>query len=92
MATIHDVTLHIPASLMDEVQALGMQDTASLQEFLLQAATEKVAALIKARGDLEARAARAVPGELGRLLRKAGTAVAIPGDELPDSWTDRIAS
>ncbi len=36
---------------------------------------------------LAERAARAVPGDFGRILAKAGTPVAIPGDELPDSWS-----
>lgn len=51
----------------------------------MQATAEKVAAL-KARSYLSERAARATPGDLGRILTKAGTATPVPGDELPEGW------
>jgi hypothetical protein len=49
-----------------------------VNQFLVQAAAEKVASL-KARGYLAERAARAKPGTFGRILANAGSAVAIPG-------------
>ncbi len=33
-------------------------------------------------------AERATPGDLGRILAKAGTATLIPGDEPPEGWPD----
>ncbi len=85
MATLSNFALRIPPSLMADVKLLATEDALSINQFLVQAAAEKVAAL-KARFYLEARAARAVPGDFGRLLAKAGTAASVPGDELPENW------
>lgn len=87
MATVSNFALRIPLSLMEDVKALATQDAVSVNQFLVQAAAEKVASL-KARGYLAERAARATPGNLGRILAKAGTATPIPGDELPEGWPD----
>jgi hypothetical protein len=86
MATVSNFALRIPPSLMEDVKILATHDAVSVNQFLVQAAAEKVAAL-KARGYLAERALRSVPGDFGRILAKAGTPVAIPGDELPDSWS-----
>jgi hypothetical protein len=67
------------------VKTLASQDAVSVNQFLVQAAAEKVAAL-KAREYLAERAARATSGDLGRILAKAGTAEPISGDELPEGW------
>ena len=85
MATVSNFALRIPPSLREDVKALATQDAMSVNQFLVQAAAEKVATL-KARGYLAKRAARATPGDLGRILAKAGTAIPIPGDELPEGW------
>ena len=85
MATISNFALRLPPSLMEEVKALAARDAVSINQFLVQAAAEKVAAL-KERGYLAERAARAVPGELGRVLAKAGTPTPVAGDELPEDW------
>jgi hypothetical protein len=90
MATVSNFALRIPPSLMEDVKALATQDAVSVNQFLVQAAAEKVAVL-KARGYLAERAARAVPGELGRVLAVAGTATPVPGDELPDGWLERAS-
>jgi len=82
LATISNFALRIPLSLMEDVKALATQDAVPVNQFLVQAAAEKVAAL-KARGYLAGRAARATSGDLGRIPAKAGTPVLIPGDELP---------
>jgi hypothetical protein len=68
---------------MEDVKAAAEQDTVSVNQFIVQAAAEKIATL-KARGYLAERAARAQPGAFGRILAKAGTDAPIPGDELPD--------
>ena len=75
---------------MEDVKALATQDAVSVNQFLVQAAAEKVATL-KARGYLAERAARAVPGDFGRTLAKAGRATPISGDELPESWPESHA-
>jgi hypothetical protein len=85
MATVSNFALRLPPSLMEDVKTLATQDAVSVNQFLVQAAAEKVAAL-KARKYLEGRAARAVPGEMARLLAKAGTATPLPGDEVPEGW------
>lgn len=82
--------LRLPPSLMKDVKALATQDAVSVNQFLVQAAAEKVAAL-KARGYLSERAARATPGNLGRILAKAGTPTLIPGDKLPEGWSENRA-
>ncbi len=85
MATVSNFALRIPPSLMEDVKALATQDAVSVNQFLVQAAAEKVAVL-KARGYLAERAARAEPGDLGRVL--AGTRAPVPGDDLPDGWLE----
>ena len=85
MASVSNFALRLPPSLMEDVKALAARDDVSVNQFLVQAAAEKVASL-KARGYLAERAARAKPGEFGGILAKAGSAEAIPGDELPDVW------
>ena len=90
MASGGTFMLRIPLSLMEDVKALATRDAVSVNRFLVQAAAEKVAAL-KARGYLAERAARATPGDLGRVLAKAGTATLIPGDELPEGWPESCA-
>ena len=85
MATISNFALRLPPSLMDDVKALASQDAVSVNQFIVQAAAEKVADM-KARGYLSARATRAVAGDFGRVLAKAGRPIVHPGDELPDGW------
>lgn len=87
MATISNFALRLPPSLMEDVRVLAAQDEVSINQFLVQAAAEKVAVL-KGRGYLAERAARTAPGDLRRILAKAGTPATIPGDELPDGWSD----
>jgi hypothetical protein len=41
---------------------------------------------LKARDDPAERAERAKPGDLTRILAKAGTSTQIEGDELPEGW------
>jgi len=87
MAAVSNVALRLPPSLMEDVKKMAKQDTVSVNQFPGQAAAEKVAA-VQERGYLAERAARARPGDFGRILAKAGTPVAIPGDELPEGCRD----
>ncbi len=85
MATISNFALRIPPYLMEDVKALATKDAISVNQFLVQAAAEKVATL-KALGYLSDRASRAAPGDMGRILAMAGSAVSLSGDELPENW------
>ena len=82
MASVSNFALRIPPSLMEDLKALATEDAVSLNQFLIQAAAEKVATL-KARGYLAARAGRSKPEDFGRILANAGTDAPIPGDEIP---------
>jgi hypothetical protein len=68
MATVSNFALRIPPSLMEDVKALATQDAVSVNQFLVQAAAEKVAVL-KARRTLSERAARANPDDLVQRFR-----------------------
>lgn len=81
MATLRNFALSIPPWLMEDVKTLATQDAVSVNQFLIQAAAEKVATL-KARGYLAARAPRADSSDPGRILVKAGTPEPIRGDEI----------
>jgi len=85
MATVSNFALRLPPSLMEDVKALAAQDAVSVNQFVVQATAEKVATL-KARGYLAERAARAKPGDLSRILSKAGTPTPVEGDEVPAGW------
>lgn len=85
MVDISEFGLRVPSSLIEDVKALVGQDMEAVNQFLMQAAADKVAVL-KARGSLAERGARAVPGDLGRVLAKAGKAVPMAEDELPEGW------
>jgi hypothetical protein len=89
MATISNFALRRPPSLMEEVKALAAQDAVSVNQFVVQAAAEKVATL-KARGYLAERADRAKPGDLSRVLGKAGTPTQVEGDEVPAGWLEAL--
>jgi hypothetical protein len=67
---------------MEDVKALSAADAVSINQFVVQAVAERVA-MLRDRGYLSQRAARAVPGAMARVLEKAGDDTAIPGDELP---------
>jgi phosphoribosylcarboxyaminoimidazole (NCAIR) mutase len=85
MATVSNFALRLSPSLMEDVKALAAQDAVSVKQFVVQATAEMVAAL-KARGSLAERAERAKPDDLSRILAKAGTAIPIEGDEVPEAW------
>jgi hypothetical protein len=90
MATVSNFALRLPPSLLEDVKALAARDAVSINQFLVQAAAEKVAVL-KARGSLAERGARAVAGDFGCVLAKAGTPTPVPGDDLPEGWPGRPA-
>jgi hypothetical protein len=78
---------------MEDIKRWAARDASSINQFIIVALAEKIAAL-KARAtpeDLTAlyfddRAARGDAAGFARILAKAGRPVAIPGDELPEGW------
>jgi hypothetical protein len=70
---------------MEDVKAIAAADSVSVNQFVVQAVAEKVA-LLRDRGYIAQRAARSKPGDITRVLEKAGDNTAIPGDELPEGW------
>jgi hypothetical protein len=84
MASVSNFALRLPISLMEDVKAIAANDQVSINQFVVQAVAERVATL-RERGYLASRAARSRPGDITRILDKAGDDTAIPGDELPFS-------
>ena len=82
MASISNFALRLPPSLMEDVKEIAAKDSVSINQFVVQAVAEKVA-MLRDRGYLAKRAARAVPGGMAAVLEKAGSDIAIPRDELP---------
>lgn len=82
MASVSNFALRLPPSLMEDVKAIAAKDSVSINQFVVQAVAERVA-MLRDRGYLAQRAARAVPGAITRILEKAGDDTPIPGDELP---------
>jgi hypothetical protein len=72
---------------MEDVKAIAASDDVSINQFIVQAVAERVAVL-RDRGYVAQRAARAKPDAMRRILEKAGDDTPIPGDELPEGWPD----
>ena len=85
MASISNFALRLPPSLMEDAKAIAAADSVSVNQFIVQAVAEKVATL-RDRGYIARTAARSKPGDITRILEKAGDDTAIPGDELPEGW------
>jgi len=85
MASVSNFALRLPPSLMEDVKAIAANDSVSVNQFVVQAVAERVA-MLRERGYLAQRAARAKPGAMRRILEKAGDDTPIPGDELPEGW------
>ena len=85
MASISNFALRLPPSLMEDAKAIAAADSVSVNQFIVQAVAEKVATL-RDRGYIAQRAARSKPGDIARVLEKAGDDTAILGDDLPEGW------
>ena len=98
MAAYSNYPLHIPTSLIADLQSAADRDGVSMNSFMVQAVLEKLAARRDAgqrtlpspqeqAAYLEARANRAHPDAMRDILATAGTTHAVlPGDEVPDGW------
>ena len=80
------LVLQLPDDIHDQLRAAAERGGVSVQEFLTNAAAEKLAAL-KQWEFLHARAAHGSPEEFRRLLAVASDVSPEPGDELPSGWT-----
>jgi len=67
---------------MEDVKAIAARDSVSVNQFVVQAVAERVA-MLRERGYLAQRAARANPGDFRRILEKAGDDTPMAGDEMP---------
>jgi hypothetical protein len=85
MASVSNFALRLPPSLMEDVKAIAAADAVSVNQFIVQAVAER-AAMLRDRGYLAQRAARAKPDGITRILEIAGDDTPIPGDELPEGW------
>lgn len=83
MTTLNNYALRLQASLMNELRTVVEEEGTTLNQFINVAVAEKLAALRTERYFRE-RAGRASPADFSAILEKAGTDIAIDGDELPD--------
>jgi hypothetical protein len=70
---------------MEDIKAIAAADSVSVNQFIVQAVAER-AAILRDRGYIAQRAARARPDGITRILEIAGDDTRIPGDELPEGW------
>lgn len=84
MANMSNYALRLQASLMDELRAVVEEEGTTLNQFINVAVAEKLAALRTERYFRE-RAGRSNQADFLAILEKAGTDIAIPGDELNPS-------
>ena len=82
MVAMSNYALRLQASLMEELRAVVEEEGTTLNQFINVAVAEKLSALRTERYFQE-RMARANRSDFLTILQKAGTDVAIPGDELP---------
>lgn len=85
MATVSNYALRIPPTLMTEIKTWAERDASSVNQFIVVAVAEKIAAL-KERRYFAERGARADLAAFDRILKKAGSAPPREGDEIPDGW------
>lgn len=84
MVAVSNYALRLQASLMEELRAVVEEEGTTLNQFINVAVAEKLSALRTERYFQE-RMARADRSDFLTILEKAGTDVAVPGDELPSS-------
>jgi hypothetical protein len=95
MATDESFVLRIPSSLMNDIKRWAEKDATSINEFIVLALNERIAAL-KSRSNPEEltkmhfdeRARRANLADFDRIVAKAGGDVRIPGDEFPEDYLE----
>jgi hypothetical protein len=85
MRTSSNYALRLPASLKRAVEEVAREDGTTLNQFIVSAVAEKLAAL-KTAEYFATRAARADFAAFDRLMRRGGGEAPQPGDEMPESY------
>ena len=88
MRTSSNYALRLPTSLKRAVEELAREDGTTLNQFIVSAVAEKLAAL-KTADYFVKRAARADFAAFNRLMERRGGEAPQPGDELPANYRKR---
>lgn len=90
MGTASNYALRLPTSLKRAVEEVAREDGTTLNQFIVTAVAEKLAALKTAEFFAE-RSARADFAAFDRLMKRPGRQVPRRGDEVPESYLERKA-
>lgn len=90
MATSSNYALRVPPTMMEEVKEAAGRENTSINQFILLAVAEKLAAM-RTRDYFMARRAGAEAGAFHDVLSRAGSEPPREGDEIPEGWFDTPA-
>lgn len=82
MTNVSNYALRLQTSLLNELRQVTKEESTSINQFINVAVAEKLAAL-RTEQYFQERMSRANREDFLAILEKAGTDVAIEGDELP---------
>src|SRR5215813_13991961 len=85
MRTSSNYALRLPASLKRAVEEIAREDGTTLNQFIVSAVAEKLAAL-KTADFFAKRAARADFAAFDRLMKRRGGEAPRPGDQMPENY------
>ena len=88
MRTSSNYALRLPASLKRAVEEVARQDGTTLNQFIVSAVAEKLAAL-KTADYFHKRVARADRTAFDRMMRRPGGEAPQPGDEMPKNYRNK---
>ena len=88
MRTTSNFALRLPASLKRAVEEVARGDGTTLNQFIVSAVAEKLAAL-KTAEYFAKRAARADFAAFDRLMKKRGGEAPRPDDKIPENYRER---
>ena len=75
------LNLRLPNSVHRHIRDISTNDGVSINQFILAAVSEKISAIMT-EDYIDARAKRARPGTLTRVLKRVPKRAPLPGDEL----------
>jgi hypothetical protein len=90
MPRTSNYALRLPASLKRAVEEVAKEDGTTLNQFIVSAVAEKLAAL-KTADYFAKRAARADFAAFDRLMKRRGGEAPPPGDEIPAAYRKKRA-
>ena len=88
MSTTSNYALRLPASLKRAVEEMAREDGTTLNQFIVSAVAEKLAAL-KTADYFAERAGRADFATFDRLMKRRGGEAPRAGDEIPQGYRKR---